>query len=334
MTLHLRLDSGVALPGQSALQIAASVFLPAGAPRHVFVCLPGGDMTRRYFDLHVPIEAGDDDDSFSFAQQMTARGFGVVTLDHLGVGDSDRAQDIYALSTEVVARANAQATEQLLERLRAGTLAPGIAALPGLESIGLGHSMGALLTLVQQATLRMHAALALLGFSTRGMPDNITPEMRAAAHDPAQVRAHIVEWARMFFLGAHSAAKSKAVKVLFKNSAADPRGLQALKSARTPPLLPLPSIHSMLPGNVAPEAAQITVPVFLGLGEHDIAGPPHEIPAAFPRTRDLTLYVLPEASHSLFPFPSRRGLFDRLAAWARALPASDTVHGHIFEDAS
>jgi hypothetical protein len=59
------------------------------------------------------------------------------------------------------------------------------------------------------------------------------------------------------------------------------------------------------------------VPVFLGLGDRDIAGPPHGIPAIFPHSRDITLTVLPETGHCQFIFPSRAELFRRIGEWTQ-----------------
>jgi pimeloyl-ACP methyl ester carboxylesterase len=73
----------------------------------------------------------------------------------------------------------------------------------------------------------------------------------------------------------------------------------------------------MIPGNVAPEAAQIEVPVLLMLGEHDMAGPPAEAPRAFSASPDVRLEILPGAGHSHFLFPARTQAYARLAAWAR-----------------
>ena len=103
---------------------------------------------------------------------------------------------------------------------------------------------------------------------------------------------------------------------LFAGAAAEARGVEAIKAARDK-MLPVTAFMSMLPGNVAPEAAQIEVPLFLALGERDIAGPPHQIPAAFTKSRDLSLHILPETGHSHFLFPARTGLFNRLGGWAR-----------------
>ena len=82
--VHLKLDTSVELPGEAPLQIGASVWWPEQAAQAdtLLLCLPGGNMNRRYFDLRPP-SPDDGDDSFSFAAQMTARGFVVAALDHL-----------------------------------------------------------------------------------------------------------------------------------------------------------------------------------------------------------------------------------------------------------
>ena len=105
---------------------------------------------------------------------------------------------------------------------------------------------------------------------------------------------------------------------LFGSRKADPRGIAALKRA-TDCVLPVPAVMSMIPGNVAPEAATLDVPVFLGIGERDMVGPPHQVPAAFTASRDISLYLLAETGHSHFLFPARTALFDRLSAWADAI---------------
>lgn len=329
--IHLKLDTGIELPDEpSALRVGASVWLPAQPAQAIalLVCLPGGNMNRRYYDLHPPIESGggdlppgEGDDSFSFAAQMTKRGFIVAALDHLGLGDSSKPADGWALTAEMLTQANAKATADLLTRLREGRLVEGLAALPALRSIGVGHSMGAMLTILQQHASRQHAAIVLLGFSTRGLPEYAPPGLKDAA-DPVAVRPQLVEYARRMFGKPypviHSSGGSGNNAELFGSKKADPRGVAALKAA-TDCVLPVSAMMSMVPGNVAPEAATLDVPLFLGLGERDMVGPTHQVPAAFPNCRDIVLHILPEAGHSHFLFPARTALFDRLAVWGRGL---------------
>jgi pimeloyl-ACP methyl ester carboxylesterase len=319
-SVTLRLDSGVTLPGGAPLRIAVEVRAPRqaslGPAPVVLVCLPGGGMNRRFFDL-MPSGDAASDISFSFARQMAGRGFIVVFIDHLGVGESDRPEDGYLLTPERLVQANQSALQQVLAGLRAGSLLADLPPLPELVSIGVGHSMGAMLTLLQQAAHQPYAGLALLGFSTRGMPEYLIPEAKALAGDTQALRAGLVRLAKATFCVPYPEVKPSAQSnSLFAGAAAEPRGVEAIKAARDR-MLPVTAFLSMLPGNVAPEAAQIEVPLFLALGERDIAGPPHQIPAAFPKSRDLSLHILPESGHSHFLFPARTGLFNRLAGWAR-----------------
>ena len=76
----------------------------------------------------------------------------------------------------------------------------------------------------------------------------------------------------------------------------------------------------MIPGSVDREMAAVDVPVFLGLGEHDIAGDPQRIPACFTGSPDVTLYVLPGAGHNHNVAPDREVLWDRFASWAGQVP--------------
>lgn len=321
-----RVPAGVSLPGEPALEIAVEVFAPAQPKPIALVCLPGGAMTRRYFDLRPPAEAGVDllpsesgDESFSFARQMAARGFVVVLVDHLGIGESSRPADSYALDAELVARANAAATDAVVRKLKNGSAINGIAAIPEVTSIGIGHSMGAMLIVLQQAMARQHRGIVVLGFSTRGLPEYLTPEARELARDPAAARREAPRLARAMFRDQYPRiGRSSDGSQLYAGLHAEPAGIQAIKPAREV-LLPVPAYQSMFPGNVAPEAAQIDVPVFVGLGELDMAGPPLDAPKAFTNSPAVEFLLLPQAGHSHFIFPARTQLFDALARWAGAL---------------
>ena len=307
----LFLDSGISLPGEGSLQIAADIIAPENPKPIVLICLPGGAMNRRYFDLRAP-----GDDSYSFARQMAARGFICVLMDHLGVGESSRPTDGYALTPDVLARANANATTTVLERFHNGMALAGLPPLKNLASIGIGHSMGAMLTILQQAEFRQHQAIAVLGFSTRGLPEYLPAEAKGLAKDPVAVRREMVRLAKAMFRDPYPGiGRSADGNQLYAGAKAESAGVEAIKAARER-LLPVPAFMSMLPGNVAPEAAKIEVPVFVGLGELDMAGPPLEAPKAFTSSSSVTLEILPGSGHSHFLFPARQQLFQRLGDWA------------------
>lgn len=295
----LRLPAGLA--GEEALQLAATLFLPRGAPRRLWVCQPGGNMNRHYFDLRPP---ESEDDSYSFAAQMTARGDAVLALDHLGVGDSDQPEDGWSLTPERLAAAAANAIAIVRERF------------PDLPLLGLGHSMGAMMTVLAQAQAEPFDGIALLGFSTRGLPDYVPSALKALDHIPdgETLRPYAQKLFGQPYPVIHGRGGNGNAE-LFGSGKAEPAGVAALKPA-TAHLLPLPALRAMLPGNVASECAAIVAPVFLGIGERDMVGPPHEVPLAFTRSTGVTLELLAETGHSHFLFASRRHLFERLSAWA------------------
>jgi len=316
----LKVDSGERIDGEPPLLSGVTVSLPDDPARAkaALVCLAGGNMNRKYFDL-MP---ADGDDSFSFARAMAASGFVVIAIDHLGLGDSTRPADGYALTPDLLTRANARATAEVLAMLRGESPPPlagggrgeGWKPHPNLKSIGVGHSMGAMMTVLQQAHAHQHIAVAVLGFATRGLPEYMPPDVSQMPQ--AEQRTRLVELVRKTFPEPYPRIRSSGNgQQIYGSANADPKGIAALKAA-TDCLLPVPAFQSMLPDNVGPEAAGITVPVFIGVGSRDMTGTADDIPKAFSGSRHVTLYVQPDAGHSHFLFPTRLDLFQRLAGWA------------------
>lgn len=311
----LRLDSSVRLQDGAVLMQEAELFLPpAGTPKAVLFCLAGGGMNRRFFNL----QADGGDASFSFAHAMTSQGYMVVAIDHLGLGGSDAPDDGHTLTTALLAQGNAALVRQILNGLQAGTLVAGLPALPNLKSIGVGHSMGAMLTVVQQAEYAQHDALVLMGFGTRGLPQFLPAEVREQAADTQAVRREIPRLAKAMFPDAYPRlSRSPREGDFYGGANADPRGVNALKAALAP-MLAYPAYQSLLPGNVAPEAQSLRTPLLLVVGERDMVGEPQGLPAQFPASASVTLQVMPDTGHSHFLFPSRTQLFASVADWLLA----------------
>jgi pimeloyl-ACP methyl ester carboxylesterase len=306
---NLLLDAGVSIAGEPALQIAVDIHYPrtiADVPSVLF-CLPGGGTRRQVFDLH----AADGDHSLSLARAMTAAGIIVVLMDPLGVGGSSRPADGFLLTAELLAQAHQRAVLQIQARLKARHAK--------IFSIGLGHSMGAMLTTLQQARYRPHDALVLLGFTTRGLPQYTPAEWASIARDEATRAERVPQLAREFFKKPYPHQGRSGNRDLYGGRNADPHAASAVRAVTDQPLLPVPALLSMLPDNVAIEAAQIDVPIFVGVGDRDMVGAPHEIPMAFKQCPDLRLIVLQDTGHNPFAFASRTRLFHRLASWIREI---------------
>lgn len=285
---------GVA-PGDAGLDAVAEVFFrPDCAPRALLFCLPGGGMHRRYFDLH----------GFSFADEMTARGALVVTLDYPGTGEATRPADGYGLTAWVLVEAAQVAWTAVRAALAEGRVDAALPATGDLPSIGVGHSMGGMLTILQQHRHAPHAGLALLGFSTAGLPHYLTAAARAHIAAPGW-RADTPALARAQFGTAYldvprAAAEGEAARAL---------------AAAADLVLATPAAHAMVPGNVAAEAAAIDRPVFLAVGERDMTGPPERLPGMFAGSRAVSLHVMAGAGHHPFVAKSAADFYAALADW-------------------
>ena len=75
----------------------------------------------------------------------------------------DPVDDLYALTPSVVVAAHSQVHRHVARALAAGELAHGIPALTSTHHIGLGHSMGGMLTDVLQSRHRPFTAIVGLG---------------------------------------------------------------------------------------------------------------------------------------------------------------------------
>ena len=262
----------------------------------VCCCVPGGGMSRGYFDIQAPPSVGN----FSMARHLVERGVVVITLDSPGVGESDVPDDGYTLTPDVVADVNARAFDQLLEEW------------PDAHRIGVGHSAGGLLTVVQQARHRTYDALGLFGFGRGGH------EQFALTQEERDQAGGIVELTRARFGDPLPGGGSTATSpFLLGGMEVPPEALDALGSVKTR-LLGVVGLTSMIPGSVDAEMAAVEAPVFLALGEHDIAGDPHLIPACFTGSNDFTLFVLPGTGHNHNVAPDRELLWERFVVWARA----------------
>jgi pimeloyl-ACP methyl ester carboxylesterase len=316
------IDVGVLSVGGAHL--AVDVFIPTGdllrEPAIAFFCVPGGGLNRRYFDL--PVEA---DVSFSFAEQMARRGMITVAVDPLGVGGSSRPEAGFDIVPEVAVAALEPVLRHISAELRAGTLAPSrLPALPKLLCVGVGHSLGGMLIMMQQAQFHGFDAVVLLGFAPVGMPEVLSREARAMANDPRTLREHVVRLARAFHGEPYPEVKPNGRGRDIYGGGADPRAMNALRTVQDR-LLATVSMFALVPGSSAPEAAQIDVPLLLVVGDRDMCGPPHQLPASFPRSPDVTLLCLPDTGHSHFVFRSTSALFPRLALWADTVARSQEI---------
>jgi pimeloyl-ACP methyl ester carboxylesterase len=271
----------------------------------VLYCLPGGGMSREYFDLAAP--------GYSMANHLAGQGFTSVLIDHPGVGESPVPDDPWTLTPHRVADADAQAVAEVHAR---------IGGLP----IGVGHSMGAMLTATVQARHRSYAGIGLLGFAqirdygATELAGHLSAEERLVLDDPDALAEQLVTLAQARFSRALPRGTTARSPFLLGGMPVPEVALAAIDRCASN-LIAVCGLGAMLKC-ARPELREIDVPVFIGYGERDITGDARDTANALPRCRDITLYELPAAGHNHNVAPNREQLWDRLGQWALGVAAA------------
>ncbi|WP_059020192.1 alpha/beta hydrolase [Mycobacterium sp. M26] len=308
------------------LDIAATVFLPPPErlppSATVVFALPGGGYSRGYYDMHF-----DGHTDYSQAAHHTERGYAVVAIDHLGVGEST-PEVCNELTVEQIAAANHAAVERISERLETGTAVPGYPAIVVGRRIGIGQSMGGGVTIVMAARHNTYDAIAVLGFS--GIHTVLPfPDMAEAT----LVAERVEQSATSVGLSASAVAQASALIPDFFYpffwSDIPPDILRADTEGGYPiradapvfgsATVPACAVTLLTEGVVAEEAAAVRCPVFVGLGERDTAPRSHAEPGAYISSSDVTLYICPQMAHMHNFASTRKLLWDRLVGWYSAL---------------
>ncbi len=299
-------------------RIAADLFVPQSVgPTHLlWVCIPGGGINRKYFDLDVASQNG----AFSMARHLAAGGDLVVTVDPPGVGESDRPDDGYTLTPRVVADVLAAALDGLRAEIGSDRFAAaGLSGVVPRAVVGLGHSAGALLVAFQQAHHHSYDVVALLGFSASGLPGVLNEdELRYAGH-PERLSEEVKNLTRARF-GDPLPEWSSSITAELEPNAVATQVDMALAAASSR-LLALVGMTAIVPGSVQPELDELRIPIIASLGEHDFGGTLDVLPGQLPACGDLTLFLLEGAGHNHNVAVNRRLLWDRLARWATSVTA-------------
>jgi pimeloyl-ACP methyl ester carboxylesterase len=286
-----------------AAGLAVTIVEPDGQSNgHVLYCVPGGGFSRRYFDLELP--------GWSMAAHLAGQGFTVVCIDHPGVGESPAPADPWTLTPAVVADADAAAVGELQQQL-------------GGIAIGVGHSMGGMLTLTAQARHHLYAGVALLGYAhsddyeRSAVGTQLSDDERSVLGDPAAIDARLVSLARQRFPDAlfEPGPSGPGASTLLLGGMTVPEDARAAMKLAGSPLLACCGLASMLKCTVE-DVRDLAVPTFVAFGEHDIAGNARSTASALAKCRDITLFELAGAGHNHNVAPNRAVLWDRLAWWA------------------
>jgi alpha-beta hydrolase superfamily lysophospholipase len=330
-TVQLSIDVSAAVKLPEPVQIAATVFLPETQhiPRDTLAifAVPGGGYSQAYFNLQFPGREG-----YSEAEFHTARGTVFIAIDHVGVGASS-LPDPVSITFDVLAAAYDCAARAIAGRLEDGTLAVDFPALPRLTRVGIGQSMGGCVTIITQARHRTFAGIAPLGYSAihTTLPQRSAEDYEEGVRKLANAASHSLDKISVAESGTYTADfvypfhwEDVPADIL----EADMRGgfpIRVESPAWGSKTVPPCAVTMMAPGIVAAEAASIEVPVLIGVGERDTCPDPHAEPAAYKRSRDVSLFIVPGMAHMHNFAATRALLWARTASWAQRIAQAAAV---------
>ena len=284
------------------LHLRANHFAPNSKPSgKLLFCLPGGGASCGYFDLGT---AGGLD--LSFASRMTDLGHHVITMDHVGTGTNPLPPSHPFLKPR-------QASDYLAAALDVMLMDNG---LEQLDRIGVGHSMGGMITTLIQARHKAFSGIALLGSSARGLDWGTTEEEKTYQDRPDELERDLEKLVLARYGTAFTeipgGPSGKSITFGGFNEAAT----QLLRDNMAE-LYAAGGTTSMIRGSFSAEVAAIDVPIFFAFGDHDIGAPPEEVPQDYTGSSDIEFHILEECGHNSFAFPVIEELCQKLHQWTR-----------------
>jgi alpha-beta hydrolase superfamily lysophospholipase len=299
------------------LEMSARVFVPAepdpGAA--VLFCVPGMSYGKEYWDVSL--------DGYSFGRVAAAAGHVAIAFDNVGTGESTRPADSDAVTLAAMATANAVGVEEARRRLATGDLAPGLGPLTSARTVGIGHSLGGCLVLLQQAEHASFDAIAVLGFSNQPLEGIYEDHEREAELTDAERFAWATEHLPPKLWGAVWGELDPYFELPRENFTElfyAPGTAAAVIAADGEGATSVPrraAIETTIPRISAAAAESIDVPVLLAYGSTDLSPDPLAEVATYPATADVTLLRLANSAHCHNLSADRDLLWRRLLGWAQ-----------------
>lgn len=327
----------------------ATVYLPdvAALSRPLVVCFafPGGGYSRGYFSFDMPGSSGGGQAGFH-----VRRGWVFVACDSLGFGDST-APGGDVLTLDKIAAGNDATVTAVMERLSSGTLHSDFPALKGAVRLGIGQSMGGCFTIVQQGQRETFDGIATMGYSgihtvvpsrpgtapvawpwllrSAGLSAPKVLNQRALDRAASQQldRPQSVETAagsgeHPFTWAFHWDDEPADIVSMDMQAGIDGAPVPPWRSVPAPP-----SCGTMMvaPGAVATEAASITAPVLIAVGERDVVPNPWMEPSAFKSSNDVSLFVCERMAHMHNFADTRQRFWSRIHSWGITVADQMTI---------
>ncbi|HDZ56372.1 MAG TPA: alpha/beta hydrolase [Pseudomonas xinjiangensis] len=287
-------------PYSVPVTLSGSLFAPDEAiaterPVDLLVCLHGGSCCGEYYHPSYL------DPSYSFARFMTDRGYLVLALDTLGMGNSSKPEPEKQLTLEVIAAASDFAARQAAAALQDGEWLQ-LPPHSKLRVSGLGHSMGGMLSVYQQGRFKSFERLIVAGWSNLPLDLGDT--------DAASVQASLSD-------GGYIPTDRQAMRGFFHlpDVPEDLIARDDQHAGLTPVTL---ALAALTPGAVENEAGAIDCPVLLLYGEVDVSPDPQRETSFYPHASDRTITLIGHAAHMHNMASSRLQVWQTMDTWLQA----------------
>lgn len=308
-------------------ELVLSVYTPGDVPAlpSVMFCAHGATYSRRYWAFDAT-----GDDSYNYAHFMAANGHIVVAWDALGAGESAAQDDPWRITSVEVAQAAHVMVEEITTCLRDGTLSPSLRKLSTVRRVGVGHSLGGMTVARQQGRHASYDAVAVLGWTNmeRGPSPYISAHETALeqalgrlvpGRSPEEAEAMLFQLAGLPTLSDFQEYRRSQRDFFY--GADVPEAVMAADAAQGRPRQGAMWVVSRIPGIAQEDTAKITVPVFLGYGEHDISADPSSEPSFYKASSDVMLHILSGSAHCHNFASTRVKQWRRILSWADGLSA-------------
>ncbi len=295
----------------------------------VCIAKPGAGYSRSYYTTDLP---GPAHGVGAQAEWHAERGWIFVSVDHLGVGGSSQ-HGPDALGFAPVVAASEAAEADVRQKLAAGTLIDGLGKVERPVKIGIGQSMGGSLTVVQQGRFHSYDGVGVLGYGVLGTlpptppgtPPLVLPWM---PRDTAPAEWVVTNAPALAALDPEASPGTDAMAWGFHYDDIEPAVVARdmddypARHGDLPPwgsaTIPSPLVMWCLaPGAVMVEAAAITSPVLVAMGERDVLVDPRGEVRAYASSPSVDLYVCPKMAHMHNFAGTREEFWARIETWAQ-----------------
>jgi pimeloyl-ACP methyl ester carboxylesterase len=269
----------------------------------IFICFPGGGSSQHYFNL-----GNVNGFDHSFAHRMTSQGHQVLTIDHLGTGENPLPKEMGFLKPVDAVQYIAQALDDLMPAMECG----------GRNVIGIGHSMGGMMTTLMSYYQGMYTAIALFGSSAGGLDWGLSDEEKTYIDKPQDLSRDLEKLTLAKFGRAFTEIPAGPSGKSITFGGETPELTQRLREVSCE-LYAAGGMMSMVRGSFRKEVEAIDVPIFFAFGDHDIGIPPEDAPKDYINAPSTELVILKNTGHNHFAFSSIQTLCAKLDHWASNL---------------